>query len=209
MLTVHHLNNSRSQRILWLLEELELDYELKCYQRDATTNLAPPELEAVHPLGKSPVITDGSNTIIESGAIIDYILRVHGQGRLIPTPGSVAHEQYLQWLHYGEGSAMLPLMLRMYTGRLPDGGAALQPRINDELNRHLGYLNGSLEGVDWFVANTFSGADIQLSFVAELAPLLHPTGVFPNLAAFRDRLQARPAYKEALAKGGKYDFGPS
>jgi len=209
MLTVHHLNNSRSQRILWLLEELELDYELKCYQRDTTTNLAPPELEAVHPLGKSPVITDGSNTIIESGAIIDYILRVHGQGRLIPTPGSVAHEQYLQWLHYGEGSAMLPLMLRMYTGRLPDGGAALQPRIDDELNRHLGYLNTSLEGVDWFVANTFSGADIQLSFVAELAPLLHPTGTFPNLAAFRDRLQARPAYKEALAKGGKYDFGPS
>ena len=209
MLTVHHLNNSRSQRILWLLEELELDYELKCYQRDATTNLAPPELEAVHPLGKSPVVTDGSNTIIESGAIIDYILRVHGQGRLIPAPGTVDHEQYLQWLHYGEGSAMLPLMLRMYTGRLPDGGAALQPRINDELNRHLGYMDRSLEGVDWFVANTFSGADIQLSFVAELAPLLHPTGTFPNLAAFRDRLQARPAYTKALAKGGKYDFGPS
>jgi glutathione S-transferase len=104
---------------------------------------------------------------------------------------------------------MLPLMLRMYTGRLPDGGEALQPRINDELNRHLGYLNTSLEGVDWLVANTFSGADIQLSFVAELAPLLHPTGTFPNLAAFRDRLQARPAYKRALAKGGKYDFGPS
>jgi glutathione S-transferase len=209
VLTVHHLNNSRSQRILWLLEELELDYELKCYQRDATTNLAPPELEAVHPLGKSPVITDGSNTIIESGAIIDYILRAHGQGRLMPAPGNVDHEQYLQWLHYAEGSAMLPLMLRMYTGRLPDGGEALQPRINDELNRHLGYLDRSLEGVDWFVGNTLSGADIQLSFVAELAPLLHPTGNFPNLAAFRDRLQARPAYKKALQTGGKYDFGPA
>lgn len=209
MLTVHHLNNSRSQRILWLLQELELDYEIKCYHRDAVTNLAPPELEDVHPLGKSPVITDGSNTIIESGAIIDYILRVHGQGRLIPASGSAEHEQYLQWLHYGEGSAMLPLMLRMYTGRLPDGGAALQPRINDELNRHLGYMDRSLEGVDWFVANTFSGADIQLSFVAEITPLLHPTGTFPNLAAFRDRLQARPAYQEAVAKGGKYDFGPS
>jgi glutathione S-transferase len=209
MLTVHHLNNSRSQRILWLLEELELDYELKCYQRDATTNLAPPELEAVHPLGKSPVITDGSNTIIESGAIIDYILRVHGAGQLMPTSGSIEHEQYLQWLHYAEGSAMLPLMLRMYTGRLPDGGEALQPRINDELNRHLGYMDKSLEGVDWFVGNTFSGADIQLSFVAELAPLLHPAGSFPNLAAFRDRLQARPAYKKALASGGKYDFGPA
>lgn len=209
MLTVHHLNNSRSQRILWLLEELELEYELASYARDANTNLAPPELEAVHKLGKSPVITDGSNTIIESGAIIDYILRAYGQGRLMPIPGTAEHEQYLQWLHYAEGSAMLPLMLRMYTGRLPDGGAALQPRINDELNRHLGYLDKSLQGVNWIVGNTLSGADIQLSFVAELAPLLHPAASFPNIAAFRDRLQARPAYKKALEKGGKYDFGPA
>ena len=208
MLTVHHLNNSRSQRILWLLEELELAYDLKCYQRDADTNLAPPELEAVHPLGKSPVLTDGANTIIESGAIIDYVLRRHGSGRLMPAPGSSEHEQYLQWLHYAEGSAMLPLMLRMYTGRLPDGGAALQPRIDDELNRHLGYLDSSLEGVDWFVGNTFSGADVQLSFVVEIAPLLHPTGSFPNLAAMRERFQARPAYQRALKKGGQYDFGP-
>ncbi|MEE4144579.1 MAG: glutathione S-transferase [Halieaceae bacterium] len=208
MLTVHHLNNSRSQRILWLLEELELPYELTCYQRDATTNLAPPELEAVHPLGKSPVLTDGDNTVIESGAIIDYILRRHGGGRLMPEPGSSEHEQYLQWLHYGEGSAMLPLMLRMYTGRLPDGGAALQPRIDDELNRHLGYMDKALEGVDWFVGNTFSGADVQLSFVVEIAPLLHPTGSFSNLAAMRARFQQRPAYQRALKKGGKYDFGP-
>jgi glutathione S-transferase len=208
MLTVHHLNNSRSQRILWLLEELELPYELKCYQRDTSTNLAPPELEAVHPLGKSPVLTDGDNTVIESGAIIDYILRRHGNGRLMPAPGSIQHEQYLQWLHYAEGSAMLPLMLRMYTGRLPDGGAALQPRIDDELNRHLGYMDKALEGVDWFVGNTFSGADVQLSFVVEIAPLLHPTGSFANLAAMRERFQSRPAYQRALKKGGKYDFGP-
>ena len=209
MLTVHHLNNSRSQRILWLLEELELPYELKSYQRNAETNLAPPALEAVHPLGKSPVLTDAGNTVIESGAIIDYILRRHGGGRLMPAAGSNEHEQYLQWLHYAEGSAMLPLMLRMYTGRLPDGGAALQPRINDELNRHLGYMNKALDGVEWFVGNTFSGADVQLSFVAELAPLLHPEGVFPNLAAMRERFQARPAYQRALKKGGKYDFGPA
>lgn len=208
MLTVHHLNNSRSQRILWLLEELELPYELKCYQRDASTNLAPPELEAVHPLGKSPVLTDGDNTVIESGAIIDYVLRRHGGGRLLPEPGSSGHEQYLQWLHYAEGSAMLPLMLRMYTARLPDGGAALQPRIDDELNRHLGYMDRALEGVDWFVGNTFSGADIQLSFVVEITPLLHPNGSFPNLAAMRARFQQRPAYQRALKKGGKYDFGP-
>jgi len=205
MLTVHHLNNSRSQRILWLLEELELDYELKCYERNTETNLAPPELEAVHPLGKSPVLTDGDRTVIESGAIIDYILRIHGNGRLLPAQGSAAHEAYLQWLHYAEGSAMLPLMLRMYTGRLPDGGEGLQPRITEELNRHLGYLNSALEGVDWFVDNELSGADIQLSFVAEVAPLLHPEP-FPNLLAFRDRLQARPAYQRALEKGGAYVF---
>lgn len=209
MLTVHHLNNSRSQRILWLLEELELDYELKCYQRDAASNLAPPELEAVHPLGKSPVLSDGDTTVIESGAIIDYVLRRHGDGRLLPEPGSAAHEQYLQWLHYAEGSAMLPLMLRMYTARLPDGGEALQPRINDELNRHLGYMNQALDGADWFVDDTFSGADIQLSFVVEVAPLLHTLEPFPNLAAMRERFQARPAYRRALEKGGRYDFGPA
>jgi len=208
MLTVHHLNNSRSQRILWLLEELELDYDLKCYQRDASTNLAPPELEVVHPLGKSPIVTDSGNVIIESGAIIDYILRRHGGGRLLPAPGTVAHEQYLQWLHYAEGSAMLPLMLRMYTSRLPDGGAALQPRIDNELKRHLGYMNRALEGAEWFVGNRFSGADVQLSFVVEIAPLLHSLDQLPNLADFKERIHLRPAYQRALLKGGKYDFGP-
>ena len=190
MLIVHHLNNSRSQRVLWLLEELELPYEIRRYQRDPETNLAPPELEAVHPLGKSPVLSDGERTVIESGAIIDYLLRHHGGGRLLPPAASEEYEQYLQWLHYAEGSAMLPLMLRMYCSRLPDGGAALQPRITDELNRHLGYLDGALDGVDWFVGNSFSGADIQLSFVAEIAPLLHTLEPFSNLAAFRDRIHA-------------------
>jgi glutathione S-transferase len=209
MLTVHHLNNSRSQRVLWLLEELELDYAIEKYQRNPETNLAPPELEAVHPLGKSPILTDGDNTVIESGAIIDYVLRRHGDGRLRPAEGTVEHEQYLQWLHYAEGSVMLPLMLRMYTGRLPDGGEALQPRINDELNRHLGYLDTSLDGADWLVGNTFSGADIQMSFAAEIAPLLHTLEPFPNLAAYRNRIHARPAYARALEKGGQYDFGPA
>ena len=209
MLTVHHLNNSRSQRILWLLEELGLDYNIEHYKRDPETNLAPPELEAIHPLGKSPVITDGANTIIESGAIVDYLLRTHGDGRLRPAENTPSHESYLQWLHYSEGSVMLPLMMRMYTGRLPDGGEALQPRITDELNRHLGYMNSALEGNDWFVDNTFSGADIQLSFVAEIAPLMTPMDSLENLVKFRDRLQARPAYQKALEKGGQYDFGPS
>ncbi len=208
MLTLHHLNNSRSQRVLWLMEELGLDYTIKRYERDAETSLAPPELAAVHPLGKSPVLTDGDNTIIESGAIIDYLLRIYGNGKLCPEPGTVAHEEYLQWLHYGEGSAMLPLMLKMYTLRLPDGGEALQPRISDELNRHLGYMNAALEDVDWFVGNSLSGADIQLSFVVEIAPLLFSLEPFPNLAAFRQRCQSRPAYQSALAKGGTYAYGP-
>lgn len=209
MLVVHHLNNSRSQRVLWLLEELELPYKIVRYQRNTETNLAPPDLEAVHPLGKSPLLGDGDRVIIESGAIIDYVLRRHGGGRLLPTPGSDEHEQYLQWLHYAEGSAMLPLMLRMYTSRLPDQGAALQPRITDELERHLGYIDAALEGVDWLVGNSFSGADIQLSFVAEIAPLLHTLEPYPNLAAFRDRIHARPAYRRALEQGGEYAFGPS
>lgn len=210
MLTVHHLNNSRSQRILWLLEELNVAYQVKCYQRDAQTTLAPPELEAVHVLGKSPVITDGSYTINESGAIIDYILRHYDTERsLIPETGTAHHEQYLQWLHYAEGSAALPLMLKLYTSRLADGGAELQSRISDEMQRHLGYLEQALEGSDWFVGNKMSGADIQLSFIAEIAPLLYSLDTLPNLAAFRDRCHARPAYRRALDKGGFYAYGPA
>jgi glutathione S-transferase len=206
-LTVHHLNNSRSQRILWLLEELGLEYQLKTYQRDPVTNLAPPELEQVHPLGKSPVLTDDDNTIIESGAIIDYVLRHYGTGRLQPETGTDGYEQYLQWLHYAEGSAMLPMMLKMYTARLGDAGAPLQPRISDELQRHLGYIENSLQGVDWLVGNSFSGADIQLSFVVEITPLLYSLDSLPNIAAYRQRLQKRPAYKAALKRGGFYAYG--
>ena len=209
MLTVHHLNNSRSQRILWLLEELGLEYQLKTYQRDAVTNLAPPELEQVHPLGKSPVLTDGEATIIESGAIIDYILRHYGDGRLQPEAGTQGYEQYMQWLHYAEGSAMLPMMLKMYTARLGDAGAPLQPRIADELQRHLGYIENALQDVDWLVDNCFSGADIQLSFVVEITPLLYSLDTLPNIAAYRQRLQQRPAYAAALERGGFYAYGSS
>ncbi len=207
MLTVHHLNNSRSQRVLWLLEELGLEYQIESYQRDAETSLAPPALLAVHRLGKSPVLTDGDETVIESGAIIDYIVRRHGEGRLAPQPGTTEHEQYLQWLHYAEGSAMLPLMLKMYTGRLPDGGAALQPRIDSELDTHLGYMNTALSGSDWFVGNTFSAADVQLSFVPQVARLLYTLDPFPNLQGFLERIHARPAYRRALERGGEYAFG--
>ena len=209
MITVHHLNNSRSQRILWLLEELELDYQIKYYQRDAETNLAPPELEEVHPLGKSPMITDQDTVIIESGAIIDYLIRHYGKGRLSPAPSTPEHEAYLQWLHYAEGSVMLPLMLRMYTSRLGDGGDALQPRIQSELERHLGYLDHALADREWLVGDTLSGADIQMSFVAEIAPLLSGGLNLSHVDAFRQRFQARPAYQAALARGGRYDFGPT
>ena len=177
------------------------------------TSLAPPELEAIHPLGKSPVITDGEQTIIESGAIVDYILRHYGEGRLLPKTGTEEYEAYLQWLHYAEGSAILPLMLKLYTSRLSptqdESGAALQTRINDEMQRHLGYLDQALEGVDWFVGNSLSGADIQLSFIAEIAPLMLPSDSMTNLSLFRQRCHSRPAYRRALEKGGLYAYGPS
>src|SRR5579871_2131772 len=143
MLTVHHLNESRSQRILWLLEELGTPYELKVYMRDPQTRLAPLELKAIHPLGKSPVITDGARTIHETGAIIDYIIRRYGGGRLAPEEGTADYEVYCQWLHYGEGSAMLPLLLNMYVGRLKEAGAPLHPRIESETANHLSYVEGA------------------------------------------------------------------
>ena len=206
MLVVHHLNDSRSQRILWLLEELGAPYEIKHYQRDATTRLAPPELVAVHPLGKSPVVTDGGQTIIESGAIIDYIVRKHGGGKLAPTVGTDAYEAYNQWMHYAEGSAMLPLMLLMYTGRLGEAAAPLQPRIESEIANHLGYVEKSLEGRDWLLGGDISAADIQMSFVGEIAK--SRGAGYPNITAWVDRFQARPAYRKALEKGGPYNMGP-
>jgi len=205
MLTVHHLNDSRSQRILWLLEELGVPYEIKFYQRDAVTRLAPPELEAVHPLGKSPVITDDGRTIIESGAIVDYIVRRHGGGRLQPDPASAEYDTYVQWLHYAEGSAMLPLMLQLYTMRLGDAAAPLQPRIDSEIANHLGYVNGALAGRDWLLGE-FTAADIQMSFIGEVAGAFGKLASYPNLAAWVARFQARPAYRTALEKGGAYSF---
>ncbi len=207
MLVVHHLNDSRSQRILWLLEELGLPYEIKNYERDAATRLAPPELTAVHPLGKSPVITDGGATINESGAIIDYIVRRHAGGRLAPDPASADYDVYQQWLHYSEGSAMLPLMLFMYVGRLGDAGAPLHPRLESEIANHLGYVDASLAGKDWLMGD-FSAADIQMSFVGEVAGAFGRFGQFPNIAAWVKRFQDRPAYRKALEKGGPYNLGP-
>jgi len=205
MIVVHHLNDSRSERILWLLEELGLPYEIKGYQRDAATRLAPPELTAVHPLGKSPVITDGERTIHESGAIVDYLIRRHGGGRLAPALGSEAYETYNQWLHYAEGSAMLPLLMLMYVSRLGEAGAPLHPRIESEISNHMGYVDKALAGRDWLL-DDFSAADVQMSFVGEVLGAFGRLDAYPNIKAWVKRLQARPAYKAALEKGGAYSF---
>jgi glutathione S-transferase len=204
LLVVHHLNDSRSQRILWLMEELGLPYEIKQYKR-LETRLAPPELKAVHPLGKSPVITDGKKVIYESAAIIDYVIRRHGGGRLQPDPKSPAYDDYMMWMHYAEGSAMLPLMLNLYVSRLGDAGKPLHPRIESEIANHLGYIDAHLKGRE-FLLDQFSGADIQLSFQAEMAEVYGKRAAFPNFDAWIKRLHARAAYKKALEKGGPYRF---
>jgi glutathione S-transferase len=205
MIVVHHLNDSRSQRILWLLEELNLPYEIKHYQRDAQTRLAPPELKAVHPLGKSPVITDGGKVIIESGAIIDYLIRKYGS-QLQPVPSTADYDDYQQWLHYAEGSAMLPLLLKLYVSRLGDAGAPLSPRIESELANHIGYVNQALAGRDWLIGKDITGADIQMSFVGEAASARTNRAAYPNIEAWVARFQARPAYQRALVRGGPYIY---
>ncbi len=204
MLTVHHLNNSRSQRILWLLEELGTPYEIVKYQRMSPVPMAPPELKQVHPLGKSPVITDGKRTIAESGAIVEYILDTYGKGRMRPAPGTDDHLRYVELMHYAEGSAMMPLLLALFVGFLGDGAAPLQPYIDAQVTTHLSYMEGLLAGRDFFVGNGLTGADIQLLFVLEAAgERLAP---YPALMAYRDRLHARPAYQRGIEKGGPYQL---
>jgi glutathione S-transferase len=210
MLTLHHLNDSRSQRILWLLEELGAPYELKRYQRDARTRLAPPELEAVHPLGKSPVIVDGEVRIAESGAIVDYLIRRYGQesGKpaMMPAANSAEYEAYQEWLHYSEGSAMLPLLMHLYVSRLGDAGKPLHPRIDSEMANHLGYTDRALQGREFFVGQSLTGADIQMSFVAEMAKVFDRIAPYPNLSAWLARMHARPAFQRSVEKGGAYRF---
>jgi len=204
MLTVHHLNNSRSQRILWLLEELGTPYEIVKYQRMEPIPLAPPELREVHPLGKSPVITDGGKTIAESGAIVEYLIDTYGKGRMKPKAGTDDYWRYVEWMHYAEGSGMLPLLLALYAGLLGDGAALLRPRIDSEIANNLSYMEAGLDGRQFFVGNDLTGADIQLLFVLEAAgSRLEP---YPALVAYRDRMHARPAYKRGIDKGGPYQL---
>ncbi|MCS0631474.1 glutathione S-transferase [Telluria mixta] len=220
MIIVHHLNNSRSQRILWLLEELGLDYEIRKYQRDPKTMLAPPELRAVHPLGKSPAIQDGDTIVAESGAIVEYLVDRYGS-TLAPKPGTPERLRYTYFLHYAEGSAMPPLLLKLVFDQVEKSPApffvrpiakAISNKVKDsyvlpQIRQHLSYLEGELGKHAWFVGDDFSAADIQLSFPLEAAASRGGLGgQYPNLVAFLDKIHARPAYKRALERGGQYDF---
>ena len=203
---VHHLNNSRSQRILWLLEELGAPYEIKHYQRDAVTNLAPPELLAIHPLGKSPVIEDDGRVIYESGAIVEYLCERHGGEALVPPRGSDDHTRHLELIHFAEGSAMTPILLNLYTARLGDAAAPLQPRIEQQLESHFAFLESQLNDSGHFIGNSLSAADIMLSFPAEVAVMQGRASDKPKLTRFVEWIHARPQWRIALQKGGAYAF---
>ena len=219
MIIVHHLNHSRSQRVLWLLEELGLAYEIKRYERDRKTMLAPPALRAIHPLGKSPVITDGALTLAESGAIVEYLVDRYDEGLLAPRPGTPERLRHTYWMHYAEGSAMPPLLLQLVLSRvarapmpffakpiakrIADG--AMQAFIGPQIKLHLDYLENELRDSDGFVGNAFSAADLHLTFPLEMAAARIGLGADrPKLTAFLERMHARPAYARALERGGEY-----
>lgn len=201
MIIVHHLNRSRSHRILWLLEELGLDYEVRRYDRDAKTNLAPPELLQVHPLGKSPMIEIDGTLVIESGAITEVVCARHAP-EMVPEVGTVDHIRHLEMMHFAEGSAMTPILLNLYVGRLGSAGAPLQPRIDEQLDSHFRYMEQILRPSGHFVMDQMSAADIMLSFPAEIAIRLGRGEACPKLAGFVEMIQARPAYQRAFEKGG-------
>jgi glutathione S-transferase len=221
MVVVHHLNNSRSQRVLWLLEELGVPYEVKRYERDAKSMLAPPALLAVHPLGKSPVIVDGDVTVAESGAIIEYLVGKYGDGRLMPPAGTAQRLRYTYWLHYAEGSAMTPLLFKLVFDRIaanpsPWPISAISRRIASSvtnvfiapnLQRQLDYIETELNSHAWFAGEQFTAADVQMSFPLEIAvPRAGLNAGRPKSMAFLERIHARDAYKRALERGGKYDY---
>jgi len=208
MLTVHHLNNSRSQRILWLLEELEIKYEIRHYQRDPDTSRAPAELKAIHPLGKSPVITDGDMVIAETGAIIVYILDKYGKGRLRPEAGTQDYIDYVHFLHFAEGSAMLPMLLALYTGFLGDAAAPIQPLIMNEIKGILDYCEYTLISRDYFAGDELTGADIQMIFPLEAAKARGRLKGYEACNEYVDKIHKRPAYLRALERGGSYAYGP-
>lgn len=206
MITVHHLNNSRSQRVLWLLEELGADYEIIPYQRDAVTNLAPPELKQAHPLGKSPLIEDDGVRVAESGAIIQYLCERHGGGAWMPDPSGEDHIRHLEWMQFGESSFFVPVMLRLMAGRLGEAAAPIMPRINEQLADHIRFAEDNIGDDLHFVGDRWTAADVMMSFPAEIAVMQGFGATAPRLAAFVDKVHARPAWKRARARGGPY-FG--
>ena len=221
MIIVHHLNNSRSQRILWLLEELGLDYEVRRYERDKTTMRAPASLRAVHPLGKSPVITDGDTVVAESGAIVEYLVEHYGKGRLIPAAGSADRLRYSYWLHFAEGTAMTPLLMKLVFNRVETGpmpffvrpiakkiaGTVKTSYIDPEITQQLNYMEKEIARTGWFAGKSFSAADIQMSFPLEAAASRGGLDVrYPKLTDFLQRIHARPAYQRALDRGGSYEL---
>jgi glutathione S-transferase len=206
VIRVHHLNNSRSQRVLWLLEELELPYEIVRYQRDAKTMLAPESLKRIHPLGKSPVIEEDSRILAETGVIVTYLVSRYGPN-LAPESDSDLYWRYLYWLHYAEGSAMPPLLLKLVISKLGLLGLPARGFVDRQISLHLNYLEGELSSSGWFVGEQFSGADIMMSFPLEAAA--HGAGLDasrPRLWDFLQRIHSRPAYQRALDKGGPYAF---
>ena len=221
MITVHHLNNSRSQRVLWLLEELGLPYEIQNYQRDPKTMLAPEALRKVHPLGKSPVVTDDGVTLAESGAIVEYLIERYGNGRLIPPAGSAERRRYTYWLHFAEGSAMPPLLLKLIFDRIPTtpmpffvkpiargiSDKVLKQMVLPNLKRQLDFMEAELAGSTWFAGDEFTAADIQMSFPVEASAMRAGLDASrPHLVAYLKRIHERPAYRKALERGGPYSF---
>jgi glutathione S-transferase len=219
MIVVHHLNNSRSQRVLWMLEELGVPYEIRHYQRDEKTMLAPPELRKVHPLGKSPVITDGGITLAESGAILEYLVERHGGGRFVPPAGTPERVRYTYWMHYAEGSLMPPLLMKLIFDQIRKAKMpfiakpiakgivhkVMSTFVAPQIERHLDYLEGELQEREWFAGSAFSAADVQMSFPLEAAQARAGLDANrPQLMAFLARIHARPAYQRALEKGGPY-----
>jgi glutathione S-transferase len=221
MITVHHLENSRSQRVLWLLEELGLPYEVKRYARDKKTSLAPPELLAVHPLGKSPVITDGRATVAETGAIVEYLID-KAEGRLRPEPGTADHRRFTYWLHFAEGSAMPPLVMALVFNKVKTApmpffarpiakaiaNNVLKGFVMPNIERQLAFMEAELGEREWFAGRSFSAADVMMSFPLEgAATRAGLSAGYPKLAAFLERIHARPAYQRALERGGPFKLG--
>lgn len=222
VIIVHHLEDSRSQRILWLLEELELPYELKRYPRDKKTRLAPPELRDIHPLGKSPAVVDGDTVVVESGAIVTYLLDQYGQGRLRPEAGTAARQRYEFWLHYAEGSLMPLMLLRLIFDRIKSApvpffikpltksivGSVDAAFTNPQLKLHMGYINDELSKHPWLTGDAMTAADILMSFPLEAGRFRIDYRPYKNVQAFVDRVHALPAYRRALERGGDYTYGP-